>query len=204
MGRWLKITLAVVVIMGATACTPPIAGSTGVSVDAAGHPIIVLAWCDGATPEDVIVSHDEPYSGVLGADTLGDHSNLPSITASTHSVEDAEFSAPDLDGQSASVRLDAPTGGWTAEPKPLVLKPGVTYNAFGGKGRGNSRINTSWVSFTAESVARLKPGQVLVQGVKEIPLKTPIDGVDTEFISIDTVISQEKFDREGQDPTNCQ
>jgi hypothetical protein len=204
MGRWLKITLAVVVIMGATACTPPIAGSTGVSVDAAGHPIIVLAWCDGVTPEDVIVSHDEPYSGVLGADALGDHANLPSITASTHSVEDAEFSALDLDGQSASVRLDAPAGGWTVEPKPLVLKPGITYHAFGGKGRGNSRVNTAGVSFTAESVARLKPGQVLVQGVKEIPLKTPIDGVDTGIIWVDRVISQEKFDREGQDPTDCQ
>ncbi|WP_214413280.1 hypothetical protein [Sphaerisporangium fuscum] len=202
--------MAVVITVGVTAClpgypgAPHIVGAIGISVDTENHPIIVLTWCDGATPEDVTVSHDEPYSGVPGAGSLGDRQLVPSIAASNHSVEDAKFSAPPLDGRSASVRLDAPADGWTVEPEPLVLKPGIAYDATGGKGRGYSRFSTSNVNFTAEDMAKLKPGRVLIQRAKESPLKTPeIPGVDTEMTWVDRVISREEFDREGQDPTYC-
>lgn len=195
MRRWLRITLAIIVTLSATACVPPVAGSVGISVDAEGHPVAVLAWCDGATPEDVTVSHEEPSSGTSGSETLSSPSNLPSSTPSTLWVRDAKFHAPDLDGQSASVRLDAPVDGWTVEPGPLVLKPGIIYEVSGGKGRGNSRVNTSSVSFTLEDVAKLKPGQVFVQS---------LDETSSTIEWVDTTISQAEFDREGQDPDPCQ
>ncbi|MEV4377549.1 hypothetical protein [Streptosporangium sp. NPDC049644] len=204
MRRWLKITLTVMIVMGVVACTPPVKGATGFSVDTEGHPIIVLAWCDGATPDGVIIYHDEPYSSAPAASTTGRRSATPSIEPSTRIVDDARFIASDLDGQSASVRLDAPADGWRADPGPVVLKPGITYTAFGFQGRGNSQVNTGHVSFRAADLAKLKPGQVLVQQGESVPLKTPdVNGVDSEIVFADKVISRERFDREGQDPTYC-
>ncbi|MFC6577873.1 hypothetical protein [Planomonospora parontospora] len=106
-----------------------------------------------------------------------------------------DFIAPSLDGQSASVRLDAPDGGWTVEPKPFVLRPGVLYHAFGYQGGGSSQVNTDHVSFSVDSVKKLKPGLVLVQRYDE--RRSPPD-------SVDVVITQEEFDRQAQDPINCQ
>ncbi|WP_153054460.1 hypothetical protein [Planomonospora sphaerica] len=195
MRRWLRIALAITVTLGVTACVPPVAGSVGISVDAQGHPVAVLAWCDGTTPEEVIVSHEETSSGVSGTDSESSPSSLPSDTAPTRWVEDATFHAPDLDGQSASVRLDAPAGGWTVEPGPPALKPGVMYHVSGGKGRGNSRVNTSSVSFTTEDLVKLEPGRVFVQ---------KLDETSPTITWVDTTISRAEFDREGQDPDACQ
>ncbi|MFF4771815.1 hypothetical protein [Microtetraspora fusca] len=173
--------------MGVTSCSPPIAGSTGVSVDAEGHPIVVLAWCEGATPEGVSISHYEDASGPLDA--------MPGPSSGATVADDVDFIAPSLDGQSASFRLDAPDDGWTVEPKPFVLRPGVSYHAFGYQGRGSNQVNTNYVSFSADSVATLKPGSVLVQRYDE--KRSVPDWVDV-------VITRKEFDRQGQDPANCQ
>ncbi|MER5623478.1 hypothetical protein ABT061_20815 [Streptosporangium sp. NPDC002544] len=109
-------------------------------------------------------------------------------------MDDVDFIAPSLDGQSASVRLEAPNDGWTVEPKPFELRPGVLYNAFGYQGRGYDQVNTNGVSFSADSVATLKPGSVLVQRYDE----------SSSGDWVDVVITREEFDRQGQDPTNCQ
>ncbi|TMR09845.1 hypothetical protein ETD86_41880 [Nonomuraea turkmeniaca] len=105
------------------------------------------------------------------------------------------FIAPSLDGQSGSVRLDTPQDGWTVEPKPFTLRPRVLYHAFGYQGRGSNQVNTNHVSFSADSVAKLKPGSVLVQRYDE--KLSPPDWADV-------TITQEEFDRQGQDPANCQ
>ncbi|WP_406317419.1 hypothetical protein OHA77_09165 [Streptosporangium sp. NBC_01639] len=193
MRRWLGVVIAVVVVMGITGCTPAIGGMTGVSVDAEGHPIIVLAWCDGATPDGVIVYHDEDTSGVPDVGISGESSALPSITSSTKVVDDVRFSAPSLDGQSASVRLDVPTDGWTVQPRPFVMVPGVEYHAFGG--RRDNNFSTAHVSFTVGDIAKLKPGVVLLQQYDE--KATP--GGDW----VDVTISQEEFDRQGQERSSC-
>ncbi|MFI6815981.1 hypothetical protein ACIBG7_26485 [Nonomuraea sp. NPDC050328] len=110
-------------------------------------------------------------------------------------MDDVDFIAPALRGQSASVRLDAPDDGWAVEPKPFVLRPGVLYHAFGYQGRGSTQVNTNQVSFSAESVAKLKPGWVLVQRYNERRSPPAWD---------DAAITREEFDRQGQDPANCQ
>ncbi|MEV4805861.1 hypothetical protein AB0K18_38185 [Nonomuraea sp. NPDC049421] len=83
------------------------AGATGVSVDAEGHPITVLTWCEGATPEGVHISHNADVD-----------------------VDDVTLIAPRLDGQAGSVRLDMPQNGWKVEPKPFTLREKVLYHAF--------------------------------------------------------------------------
>ncbi|WP_424530043.1 hypothetical protein ACOZ38_10760 [Sphaerisporangium viridialbum] len=110
-------------------------------------------------------------------------------------MDDVDFIAPSLDGQSASVRLDAPDDGWTVEPKPFVLRPGVLYHSFGYQGRGYNQVTTDHVSFSADSVAKLNPGSVLVQRYDE--RRSPPDRGDV-------TITREEFDRQGQDPANCQ
>lgn len=187
MRRLCGIGLLVIGIMSVTGCTPPVAGVTGFSVDAEGHPTIVLAWCEGATPEGVDISHYE--------DASGSWSTMPGPSSAATVVDDRDFIAPSLDGQSASVRLDAPDDGWTVEPKPFVLRPGVLYQAFGYQGRGSNQVNTNHVSFSADSVAKLKPGSVLVQRYDER---------QSPSYWVDAVITQEEFDRQGQDPANCQ
>ncbi|WP_157099346.1 hypothetical protein [Microbispora sp. ATCC PTA-5024] len=169
-----------------TSCSPPVSGMTGVGVDAEGHPIIVLAWCEGAAPpERVSVSHYEDPAGPLDAVPV----NTPGSTYRV--VDDVNFVAPPLDGRSASVRLDAPDDGWTVEPRPFELRPGVLYGAFGHQGRGDDEVNTDYVSFSAGSVATLTPGSVLVQRYDE--RRSPAPGW------VDVVITRDDFDRQGRD-----
>ncbi|RBQ21800.1 hypothetical protein DP939_03700 [Spongiactinospora rosea] len=104
------------------------------------------------------------------------------------------FTAPSLDGRHASVRLDDPQDGWTVEPKPFVLRPKVLYHAYGYRGQGHARVNTMDVGFSAESIAGLKPGSVLIQRYEE----------KASPHWVDTTITQEEFDRQAQSPTICQ
>ncbi|MEV7012153.1 hypothetical protein [Streptosporangium sp. NPDC051022] len=187
MRRLCGVGLLVIGLMSVTGCSPPIAGSTGVSVDTEGHPIIVLAWCEGAAPEGVHISHYE--------DASGPWSTMPGPSSAATVMDDVDFIAPSLDGQSASVRLDAPDEGWTVEPKPFVLRPRVLYHAFGHQGRGSNQVNTGGVSFSADSVAKLKPGSVLVQRYDE--RRSPPDWADV-------VITREEFDRQGRERASCQ
>ncbi|MFI7467829.1 hypothetical protein [Nonomuraea sp. NPDC049646] len=181
------IVLVTIGLTSVTSCSPPIAGATGVSVDAEGHPIIVLAWCGEATPEGVDISHYE--------DNSGPWATMPGPSSAATVVDDVDFIAPSLDGQNASVRLDAPNDGWAVEPRPFVLRPGVLYSAFGYQGRGHNQVNTSHVTFSTDSMAALKPGLVLVQRYDDSRSLTGWG---------DVTITQEQFDRQSQDPANCQ
>ncbi|MDF5751928.1 hypothetical protein [Spongiactinospora sp. TRM90649] len=181
-------TVCVIGTIGLTGCTPPISGSTGISVDADGHPVIVLAWCGDAAPDGVHISHHEDASGR----PLADAPDGPSPAAT--SVDDVNLTAPYLRGRSAAVRLDAPAYGWSAEPRPLVLRPGVRYHAFGYRGRGHGQVNTQYLDFSAERVARLTPDTVLIQRADE--RRSPP-------ASADAVISREEFARQGRDAADC-
>ncbi|GAA1017618.1 hypothetical protein Aple_023920 [Acrocarpospora pleiomorpha] len=198
----LKITLPVLALLATgVACIPMLpsapyqAGKVGLTVDADGHLTVVLAWCEGATPEDVHVNHPESPSGVALADTFGDY----------HLVTDAEYRAPDLDGGLvATFRLNLPDNGWTAEPGPPTLKPGVMYFLGAGRGRGVDRINAMGVQFTTDDLKQLTPGQVLVQRTREVPLPTPIDEASIGIVFYSGPISQQQFNQEGQNPADCQ
>lgn len=186
MRRLWGIALLIVGIMSVAGCTPPVIGEAGVGVDAEGRPLIVLAWCGDSAPEGVSVSHYEDASGPLGA--------MPGPSSGATTKSDVTFVAPSLEGQSASVRLDAPDNGWAVEPEPFVLRPGVLYNAFGHRGSGSGQVNIGDVSFSAESVAKLKPGLVLVQRYDET--RSPAEWHDV-------VIPYAEFERQGQDPARC-
>ncbi|TDD26848.1 hypothetical protein E1286_47395 [Nonomuraea terrae] len=150
-------------------------------------------------PGAVHISHHEDASGALDS--------VPGPSSSATVVDDVDFIAPSLNGQSTSVRLDAPEDGWTVEPKPFVLRPGVLYSAIGYQKRGgsSSQVNIRDVSFRAADFAKLKPGQVLIQRGESVPLKTPeTNGVNSEIVFVDKVISQEDFEREGQNWANCE
>lgn len=187
MRRYFGIMLAATVVIGTVGCTPRQSGITGISVDAEGHPTVVIAWC-GDAPNRVVVTHQESVSGTPEtADP--ENSNLPPLTAKTRSIKDVTFRVPSLAGQSLSIRLDSP-GKWIAEPGPLTLKPGVTYTAFGGSADNES--TSFYVDFTSDDLVNLKPGTVWLQDYDE----------KTENWN-DAVISQEEFERRGQSSSSC-
>ncbi|MFF4416734.1 hypothetical protein ACFYY8_29805 [Streptosporangium sp. NPDC001559] len=159
----------------------------GISVDEQRRPFIVLVWCGDEAPEGVRISHHEEVPGSPGA--------APDPSPALTSVDDVDFVAPSLEGNIASVRLDAPGEGWTVEPEPFVLRPGVVYSAFGHRGYGSSQVNIGGFTFSAESVAKLKPGSVLLQAYDE-RWPSPDRG--------DVVVSSEEFKRQGQDPAQCE
>ncbi|WP_283137080.1 hypothetical protein [Rhizohabitans arisaemae] len=159
------------VIMGAAGCTVPPAGYTGLSVDDMGRPIIVLAWCDGFAPDGVTVYHDEKVAATDGS------SPYPSTT----SKADARFTAPTLDGQTASFRLDISSNGWDLDSNPPVFKPGVTYSAYGWT--YDNSTSTAHVEFKVEDIGKLRPGSVMAPG--------------------GAVVSQEEFDQMGRESSYC-
>ena len=133
-----------------SACTVPINGLTGVSVDADGHLMLVLAWCGPAQPDGVMVYDDRLNQGEGAADT----------------VDDANYVAPRGSGQQTSFRLDSPDGtGWRLEGN-ANLHEGIAYTAFGGT--ADNRYATSHVRFRLGDAKRLRPGVVLVQDLNDV------------------------------------
>lgn len=170
--KCLGFTLGGVLLTVLAGCTVQTNGDTGVSVDDAGNLIVVLAWC-GRSPDVVVIYHDR---------TSSDTSSDPSVT-------DAVYTAPALEDQFASFRLDAPSDGWSVS-KPFTADPAITYTVYGGT-NDNSR-STSSVRFELGDAAKLKPGMVLVPEYD-----------DKKGEAVDAVISLEQFKRDAQDPKNC-
>lgn len=161
-----------------TGCTVAANGDVGISVDESGHLIAVLAWC-GPAPDGVRLYHERatPQRG-------------PTSNPDDASIDDAKYHAPTLSGQSASFRLDAPADGWAVTPKPPSLDPAITYKAYGFTNDNTSSLQR--VTFELEDVAKVGPGQVLIQ---------EWDGKRQQ--DVDAVISLDAFERMGQDPRNC-
>lgn len=158
------LALAATSTLSLTACTPPTAGSTGVTVDREGHLVLVLALCeahlDGATI----------YRDRTKTDPVADD---PTISAGSW-----EMTAPNTVLRSTHVELDtvAPSQGWTPREPLEGLRPGVHYTAYGWT-RDNS-WSSGDVEFTIEQLARLRPGQVLFQRYDE-QRDSFVDAVDT-------------------------
>ncbi|MFC6577002.1 hypothetical protein [Planomonospora parontospora] len=190
MRRWIGVVFAFSAVVGVSGCTPAVGGSAGLTIDSEGHPVIVLAWCEGGAPDGVAVYHEEEPSGASAADASVGSPASSDISSSAVEVNDARFNAPPLDGKSASFRIDEPSDGWTVEPKPFVMVPGIEYRAFGST--RDHAYSTDSVSFASDDIAKLKPGMVLIQQYDE-----------KKDDSVDVLISQEEFDRRGQDPSQC-
>jgi hypothetical protein len=179
MRKWMSVVLGGALLAGITGCSVRTSGITGISVDDAGHLTAVLAWC-GRGPDIVIVYHDP----------VGPETNPAAGTTKDSNAVDAEYRPPALGGKGASFRFDAPSGGWTVVPKPLIPVSGITYGVYGATHDNSS--STAHVGFEAGDVAKLKPGLVLVQRYDE-----------KKQDAVDVVMSLREFEREGQDPANC-
>jgi len=125
------------------------AGSTGMSVDGQGRPVVVFALCndhiDGATV----------YRDRTAADPAGDDSTV--------SVADWDAVSPITPDSAINASLNTvePSAAWRRTSPPVALKPGVLYVAYGWT--RDSTWYTGHVEFTLERLSNLKPGQVLSQ-----------------------------------------
>ncbi|MFD1932060.1 hypothetical protein ACFSKW_11305 [Nonomuraea mangrovi] len=128
---------------------------------------------------------------IIYHDRLASDTNSAAGTADGPTIEDARYSTEGLSGQSASFRIDAPTGEWVATPTPLMPDPAITYTAFGATSDNTS--STSHVSFQADDAGKLKPGKVLVQRYDE-----------SRQVTVDAVVPLQEFLHEAQDRKNCQ
>ncbi|WP_432931674.1 hypothetical protein ACQPZZ_12260 [Microbispora sp. CA-135349] len=169
------------IAFGATGCTVPTNGITGLSVDRAGHLVIVLAWC-GRQPDGVTIYHErypeDPTPATYDPD--GTEPADPSIV-------DASYLAPRVAGETASFRLDAPGDGWRADRELPSLDPTVTYWAYGWT--NDNSYSTSHAEFQPGDADKLRrePGTVLV---KEYD--------DRKGKLVDALIPRAEFDRRGQ------
>lgn len=147
------LALAGTSALSLTACTVPLAGSTGISVDFDGNPVLVFALCeahiDGATI----------YRDRTKADPVGDDSSV-----SAGSWESTSPITP-VKAQRVELNTFVPSRSWTPIESREDLRPGVRYSAYGWT------HDNSWsagnVAFTVENIARLRPGQVFFQRYDE-------------------------------------
>lgn len=137
----LVLTVAAATVTGGCE-TVEFGGATGVSVDATGAPVAVLAICEGH------IDGLELYSGE------GDN-------AVTHGDWQRRTPASGF----ATVELAHPADEWASSHQLDRLKAGETYHLFGGT--HDNRWATAHVAFTLESLSRLRPGEVLRQAYDE-------------------------------------
>ncbi|MEW9533995.1 hypothetical protein [Microbispora sp. NPDC049125] len=164
------MALGGVLAAGVLGCTPQVNGEAGISVDEAGRLLLVFAWC-GRGPSSAVVYHDR-QSG-----------------SAPDEIRDARYEGPEMKGRSGTIRLDAPSGGWTATIGPPKLTPAITYTAVGGN--GDASTATGSISFEAGDAAKLKPGKVLVQRY------------DQKQQVVAEVIPMEQFQRSARWPATC-
>lgn len=125
------------------------AGSTGISIDERGYPVLVFALCndhiDGATI----------YRDRTKSDPKGDDSSV--------SVADWGAASPVTSRTAAAAELHiaSPSDLWSGTGPSEKLRPGVAYVAYGWT-RDNSWF-TGHVEFTLARISKLKPRQVLTQ-----------------------------------------
>lgn len=125
------------------------AGSTGISVDAQGRPIVVFALCNGHIDGATI------YRDRTEAD--------PNDGDSTVSVADWDAVSPvtPATAMHASLNTAKPSASWHRVGPVEALQPRTRYVAYGWT-RDNTWF-TGHVEFTLERLSKMKPGQVLTQ-----------------------------------------
>jgi hypothetical protein len=123
------------------------AGRTGVTVDGSGGPVIVVAPCAGAV--DTV-----RLSTLRGAS--GQHQTGAEV-GSWVTAEQVGLGSDELD-------LNTPKG-WALRSGSPRLEPDTHYLAFGESTRNG--WTTTGVEFTTQSLAKLKPGDILQQRSKQ-------------------------------------
>jgi hypothetical protein len=148
------------------------AGSTGMTVDEEGHPVIVFAVChdhiDGAT-----IFRDRTKADPKGEDpsvSVGDWDAASPVTPQT--TMQAELSTAN------------PSETWSRVGVLEAMRPDVVYAAYGWT--HDNTWFTGHVEFTLARLSKLKPGQVLTQ--------TYIQAKDKD---VDTVQSYAQFKAEA-------
>jgi hypothetical protein len=143
--------------LGATSCTVPTYGITGVVVDNSGRLTAALSWCDGHPPDTLIVYFDGPGRS---------------------SIDVGRFSVTGkLTGTYTEVPLQAGQSGWKADiPLPPALDPARTYHMYGGT--KNNSSSTSTVTFTVASLRGLPPGSIRIISNREEVNQYPALNVD--------------------------
>lgn len=135
----LIICLVSISVVGMVGCSPRRNGVTGITVDADGHLVATLAWCDDDPPDGVTL-----YYNARGGNR-----------------EVARFRAPELTARTASFRMDEPDGGWTAELPMPPLDRDIQYWMYGWT--DHSTASTSQVRLHGNDLDRLSVGTVLVR-----------------------------------------
>ncbi|MFI0351193.1 hypothetical protein [Actinomadura sp. 9N407] len=119
-------------------CSPAKKGAVGVTVDAAGRAVVVLAWCPGHPPDHVEL-------------TTGPSSKVRNFRLEPRTK---------LRGTHAEVPLHAPPGDWRWMGAPFgAFTPGEVYKLRSGD--SDSAYTFGGSSVTAASLSRLRSGAVL-------------------------------------------
>ena len=135
-GTGLAAGLALLCAAALTGCTVPVGGVAGVTVDAAGAPVAVVAVCEGYL-DDL-----ELYT-----DNAGGTSDTQGSWAADHAVTEQE-----------SVSLASP-GRWRTREPLTRLRPGKRYMLYGAT--HDNVWSTLQIDFTVRDLRRLRPGTVL-------------------------------------------
>lgn len=142
------------------ACTPVQRGATGMTLDAAGRPAAVVAWCPGSPP-DALLMYD------------------PQERSPDHADTTVHFTGPEPAGTYAEIPLTALPPGWTAKPSAFTITPSREYRVYAGHS-GND-YNAGAVVFTPE---RLRPRGAATILARVDPAK-PADHDVYEFMTVE-------------------
>jgi hypothetical protein len=149
----LSLVCALLAAGSLTGCeTVAAAGSTGISVDAQGHPVVVFALCNDHIDGATIYRDRTP------------------VTPDPENAEDATISVSDWEATSpvtpdtaihASLNTAAPSKSWRRVGRGEPFRAGIRYVAYGWT--HDNTWFTGHAEFTLEHLSELKPGQVLTQ-----------------------------------------
>ncbi|WP_262281731.1 hypothetical protein [Micromonospora sp. MA102] len=135
------VLVAALILAGLTACTPATEGITGITVDADGQPVAVLAWCASRPPGGIAIDDGRSDRPSAGPSWPGQDFPVPPRAVSPETVPLIGFPPP--------------------EPPP-----GVTSFVLFAAADDNS-FNTRPVRFQPSELAALRPEQVLITEILE-------------------------------------
>jgi hypothetical protein len=147
---WVVLLASTVALLGLTGCVVRGAGLTGISLDGAGHWVVVLAWsCH--RPDVVSVWHEDD-SNTADPDI---------IDAQLAAPADNPAPASPAAGEAMTMTVDIfnPPADWTVEKAPQPLDPSLTYRVAGGT--HDNSWSTAAVDFRLADLDGIGPGQVL-------------------------------------------
>jgi hypothetical protein len=130
------VLVAALILGGLTACTPASEGITGISVDADGQPVAVLAWCASRPPDGISLDDGRSDRPSAGPSWPGQDFPMPPRAVSPATVPLIGFPPP--------------------QPPPGVTSFALYAGAY------DNSFNTRRVRFRPSELAALRPEQVLI------------------------------------------